>query len=245
MENLENEHTYDNGFHPKEVHLKDNYKFYNRNIFFRLFSSAIIYLTAFFLLFIRKPLWGYKVVGKKNLKGIKGAITISNHVLQQDAFCTVPSMLPRKLYVTMLETNLGFPVVSQYLRIVGAVPIPRNPKLFVRFLKETKEIIQKGKFVHIYPEAALKPYCDHIRPFKSGAFHIAYQADAPIIPMVFTFHKPKGIYFYKHKPCIHLNILEPYYPDRSLTKKEATLKMNEDLNKIMSDFFNKTSDFKF
>ncbi len=28
----ENEHTYDNGFHPKEVHLKENYKFYNQNI---------------------------------------------------------------------------------------------------------------------------------------------------------------------------------------------------------------------
>ena len=24
----ENEQVYDNGFHPKEVHLKDNYKFY-------------------------------------------------------------------------------------------------------------------------------------------------------------------------------------------------------------------------
>ena len=34
----ENEHTYDNGFHPKEVHLKENYKFYNQNIFFRFFQ---------------------------------------------------------------------------------------------------------------------------------------------------------------------------------------------------------------
>ncbi len=244
MENLENEHTYDNGFHPKEVHLKENYKFYNQNVFFRLFSVIVIYLSAFFIFLFRKPLWGYKITGKKNLKGIKGAITISNHVLQQDAFCTVPGMLPRKLYVTMLETNLGFPVVSQYLRIVGAVPIPRDKRLFIRFLKDTKEIINKGRFVHIYPEAALKPYCDHIRSFKQGAFHIAYQADAPIIPMVFTFHKPKGIYFYKKKPCIHLNILEPYYPDKSLPKKEAIEKMNIELFNQMSTYFNNNSDYK-
>ena len=43
----ENEHTYDNGFHPKEVHLKENYKFYNQNIFFRFFSMLTKMLKRF------------------------------------------------------------------------------------------------------------------------------------------------------------------------------------------------------
>lgn len=235
-------HTYDNGFHPKEVKLKPNYKFYNRNFFFRIIEKLLIFLTTILCIFPKYILWGFKVTGKKNLKGLKGAITISNHVLVQDAFCTVTTMLPRKLYVTMLESNLGFPIVSQYLRFVGAVPIPNDKRLMVRFLKETKEIIAKGNFVHIYPEAALMPYCDHIRNFMPGAFHIAYQANCPIIPMVFTFHKPRGFYFYKRKPCIHLNILKPYYPDFTLNRKEGTQKMHTELNKIMTDYFLQNSE---
>lgn len=244
MENNENMHTYDNGFHPREVKLKPNYKFYNRNVFFVFFSTIVIYITAFFLFFIGKICWGLKVTGKKNLKNVKGAITISNHTLQQDGFINVASLLPRKTYITMLQSNLGFPVVSNFMRIAAAVPIPEDRHLFVRFLKETKDIIKKGKYVHIYPEAALKPYCDHIRPFMPGAFHIAYQANAPIIPIVFTFHKPKGIYkLYKKKPVIRQNILAPYYPDFSLPRKEGIKKMTDDLYQIMSDYFTANSDY--
>ena len=32
----ENTHTYDNGFHPKEVILKENYKFYRKGFFFKI-----------------------------------------------------------------------------------------------------------------------------------------------------------------------------------------------------------------
>lgn len=244
MKNEENLHTYDNGFHPRKVTLKENYKFYNRNIFFIIFSTIVIYLTAFFLFFIGKICWGLKVKGRKNLKTIKGAITISNHTLQQDGFLNVASLLPRKNYITMLQSNLGFPFVSQFLRIAGAVPIPEERKLFTRFLKETAEIVKKGKLVHIYPEAALMPYCDHIRPFLPGAFHIAYQAKAPIIPIVYTFHKPRGLYrLYKRKPIIHQNILEPYYPELDIPRKECIAKMEKDLFNIMNNFFNSTSDF--
>ena len=42
----ENEHTYDNGFHPKEVHLKENYKLYNQNMFFRFFSMLTKWVTS-------------------------------------------------------------------------------------------------------------------------------------------------------------------------------------------------------
>lgn len=240
----DNIHTYDNGFHPKPVKLKENYKFYNLNIFFRITSIIIIWLTVFVLFFVKRICWGFKLKGRQNIKKVKGAITISNHVLQQDAFLTVSSFVPKKLYVTMLESNLGFGIVSKYLRMAGAVPIPNDRHLFKRFLEETKTILNKNKFVHIYPEAALKPYNYHIRNFKEGAFHIAYSTKMPIIPMVITFHKPKGIYkLYKKKPLLHLNILEPYSPDFSLNKKEAIQKMHEDLFKIMDDFYKKTSDY--
>ena len=38
----ENIHSYDNGFHPKEVHLKDNYRIYRTNIFYKFFNKVAI-----------------------------------------------------------------------------------------------------------------------------------------------------------------------------------------------------------
>ena len=69
----ENEHTYDNGFHPKEVHLKENYKFYNQNIFFRFFSMLTKWFTRIWIIFPRIFL-GIHVKGRKNKRKVKGAI---------------------------------------------------------------------------------------------------------------------------------------------------------------------------
>lgn len=243
LEQQDEEKEYQNNFKPREVKLKDDYPFYNHNFFFVLCSKIVIILTIIGCFFAKHILWGYKQTGKKNIKGIKGAITISNHCLIQDAFINVPSLFPRKTYVTMLETNLGFGLASTYLRLCGAVPIPREPKLMMKFLKDTKKELNKGKFIHVYPEGHLIPYSDHIRKFMPGAFHIAYIAKVPIIPICFTFHKPKGIYFWKKKPMIKQNFLPPYYPDYSLSKKECIEKMCNDLQELMSNYFNLNSDY--
>ncbi len=243
QELLDEQNEYKNNFKVREVSLKDNYPFYNKNIFFRIFSTITLFFTIVTCKILNKLLWGVKIVGKKNLKKVKGAITISNHCLIQDAFINVPTFYPKKTYVTMLETNLGFGFASKYLRLCGAVPIPRDKKLMIKFLKETREELAKNKFIHVYPEAHLIPYCDHIRKFMPGAFHIAYTAKVPIIPICLTFHKPKGIYFWKRKPMIRQTILEPYYPDYNLSKKECIEKTCQDLQNIITNFFNNNSEY--
>ena len=56
--NLEEEKEYENGFKPKEVHLKDTYKFYRRGIFYRIWNKIVVYLFAiifgFYKFFIAK-----------------------------------------------------------------------------------------------------------------------------------------------------------------------------------------------
>lgn len=234
---------YQNGFKPREVKLKDNYPFYNHNFFFVLASKIVLILTVLVCTFSKYVLWGFKCIDKKKIKGIKGAVTISNHCLIQDAFINVPTIFPKKTYVTTLESNMGFGLASRYLRFCGAVPIPKEPKMMMRFLKDTKKELSKNQFVHVYPEGHLIPYSDHIRKFMPGAFHIAYIGKVPIIPICITFHKPKGIYFWKKKPMIHQTFLDPYYPDYTLPKKDCIDKMCEDLQKIMTDYFNKHSDY--
>ncbi len=242
----ENEHTYDNGFHPHEVHLKDNYKFYRKDLYFRIIRCILVYLTKFFLFFPKKLVWGFKVVGKKNLKGQKGYVMICNHTHPSDSLDILTALYPRRThYVTTLQSNMGFPLVSTYFRYGGAVPIPDDMKLFKKFNKETVELLKNNGRVLVFPEAALVPFCDHIRPFMQGAFNFAVSANSTIIPCCFTYHKPKGLYKLtrRKKPCMHFNILPPYHIMDMGSRKETTNKVSLDLYHLISDYFNKNSDY--
>ncbi len=242
---IDQEYVYENGFKPKEVVLKDNYKLYKKGFFFWLFQRIAIYLTKFFLFFPKRLLWGYKVIGKKNKKYIKSSILVCNHTFPLDAFSLLTAIPTKKIYTLTLESNLGFGIVSKYFRLGGAVPIPTKMKLYKRFISETPDILRNGKNVLVFPEAMLMPYCDHIREFKSGAFHFASEGTDTIIILLHTFHKPRGFYklVKRKKPCIHLNILEPYHIERLATKKETIAKMQQDVHKIMTDYFNNHSDY--
>ncbi|MBQ9900586.1 MAG: 1-acyl-sn-glycerol-3-phosphate acyltransferase [Acholeplasmatales bacterium] len=243
----ENEHSYDNGFHPKEVHLKPNYKLYRKSIWYKIWNKTLVYICKFLFFFPKFFVWGVRVKGKKNKKNIKSSMMVCNHAFPLDIFIILTSIPTKRVYVTTLESNMGFGIVSTFFRDGGAVPIPTDSQLLRRFNKETPEMIKKGYNVMFYPEAALIPYCDHIRPLLSGAFHYAYNSNKKIIPMVITFHKPKGLYklFRKNKPCIHYNILEPYYMEDLGNKRLSLDKARDDIQKIISDYFIKNSDYYY
>lgn len=246
MEN-ENQHTYDNGFHPKEVVLKKNYKFYNHSWYFRIAARITIWFTRFWLVFA-KLIMGVRIKGKKNKYKAHGMIIISNHIHPLDAFFLAASFYFSKVYVTMLQSNLGFGIVSKYMRLAAAVPIPTDRHLLRKFNEGTAETLKKKKQnILFYPEAALMPYCDHIRNFLPGAFHYAIVNEVPILPCCYTFHKPKGIYklFRRKKPVIRLNVLEPYYPKYTDNRNETIKQTTEEVHKIISDFFIQNSDYYY
>ena len=62
----ENEHTYDNGFHPKEVHLKPNYNLYRKSLGFKIWNKIVIYSFVLFMFIPKYIFWGIRVKGKKS-----------------------------------------------------------------------------------------------------------------------------------------------------------------------------------
>ncbi len=240
------DYQYDNGFHPKAVKLKQNYRFYRTNIFFRIWNKIWLYAITFVALFPKKLVWGYKITGKKNKKYAKGAVILQNHVHQLDGGSILPTFRHKKIFITMLETNLGFGFISHIFRNCGAVPIPTSPCMFKRFYRKTVGVLNKGYNVVFYPEAKLYPYCDHIREFQSGAFRIAYHTDKKIIiPTVTTYHKPRGLYKLTRgkKPCFHYNILEPYYIKDLGNKRLSIDTACKEVQEIMTNFFINNSDY--
>lgn len=228
-------HEYDNGFKPKNVKIKDNYNFYPSSIIYNIFNFIFLLLTKI-LIIIPKLLMGFKVYGKNNLKDINNAVFISNHVHFMDAFLIGTSIFPKRLYCTTIKSNLGFSFISKYFRICGAVPIPNILNQKKRFLTQSISTL-KSNSILFFPEVSLIPFCNKIREFDTGAFNIAIKSNSLIVPIILTFHKPKGIYkFIRRKPLVHLNILKPYKPtDKEIAKNE--------LYEIMNSYFLAFSDF--
>ena len=242
----ENAHTY-HTVDAKPVVLKDNYNFFFQSKFKYFMSRFIMILVGcicmpFILLFT-----GLRIRGRKNYKLVKkkGCILISNHINPGDAFFTGWSLMRRRVYITSLQSNLGLPFgFGKMIRIMGAVPIPEEKKQIPRFRSQFLKEIEKKRKILIYPEAALIPFCDHIRPFKKGAFRLAIVEDTPILPIVYTYRKPKFLYrLFRRKPCLTLNFLEPYYPPTEGSHAYRIEKTMDDLHQIMSDFFNEKSTY--
>ncbi len=241
----ENEHTYQT-IKARPVRLKENYDYFNQKWYRRFFSYIITVIVTFFIkIFIGPVFFGFKLHNKKLLKIYKkqkkpGFILVSNHIHPIDAFLLGTVLRPKRTYFTMLMSNLGLPVVGKLMKVLGGAPIPNKRSLLVEFQEKLNEVVQKGSWVGVYPEAALKPYCNYIRSFKKGAFRFAVDANADIIPMVFVFKKPYGIYrLYKRKPLIQLHVLDRYVITEKQTKGETLAFHTENLQKIMSDYFNK------
>lgn len=230
-------HTYNNGFKPKKVVLKDNYNFYQTSLLYKILNFITILITEL-LIIIPKLIIGYKVIGKKNIKNVKNAVFISNHAHVIDAFLIGTTLFPKRLYCTTLQSNMGFPIISKYLRLCGAVPIPTKLNHKKKFYMDSIKILEKSSIL-FYPEASLIPFNNRIREFDTGAFNIAYKSNSLIVPIMLTFHKPSGFYkLFRRKPLVHLNILKPYkVHDKILAKDE--------LYEIMNSYFLKNSDFFF
>ncbi len=245
MEN-ENQHTYDNGFHPRKVTLKKDYCFYNNHFFFRVMAWIVIYFTKFWSFFYKR-LVGFKIIGKKYRKKQKGVILVCNHVFPMDALTMASTYAYPNLYVTVLQSNLGFPIFSRYIRFGAAVPIPEDRHLLPRFKEQTIAVLAKGRNILFYPEAALIPFCDHVRPFKTGAFHYAINAGVSILPCCWTFHQPKGIYklWRRKKPIMHLNYLPLYTPTLTGNNNIDIRKATSEVQQIISDYFVAHSDYYY
>ena len=123
-------------------------------------------------------------------------MVISNHIHQFDAFLLGGTFFPKKLHYTMLKTNMGLPFVGKIFYLLGGAPIPDTRDHLRTFQTQLNEALLKNNMVAVFPEAALMPYHTKIREFKKGAFRFALNAKVDIIPMVYIFKKPYGLYKY-------------------------------------------------
>lgn len=222
---------------PLKFEIKDNYKYINDNKLFNMASDLLFIIATPILWILNRLLFGFDIEGIDNLRKVSGGkVTISNHVHPMD--CTMNGLInfPERVYFPTLASNFQIPLIRHLIKLLYAIPIPKQPKHMKQFLENIVKALQDGKTVHMYPEGSLWPYYEKIRPFKKGAFKIAVEANCPIVPIVYQFIEPTGVFaIYKRKKCIHAKILKPIYPNEDLEKTEQI----EDLEKRVEKAYRK------
>ncbi|KAM7535449.1 hypothetical protein Aperf_G00000097963 [Anoplocephala perfoliata] len=135
--------------------------------------------------------------------------------------------------------GLGWPLMH-FMKIL---PINRNDhaKAMITMQKAAEMVKNERVNMFIFPEGTRNRSGEHLLPFKKGAFHLAIQAQLPIIPVVISSYKS----FLDHKNKVFddaaygVYILKPI-PTEGLTSADAG-RLMEQTREAMSEIFELTT----
>ena len=116
-------------------------------------------------------------------------VVISNHQTVIDALIIM--RVPPKRTVPLAKKGLFYvPIFGQVLWLFGTVFIDRkNHNLAVDAMKKVgSTMVENMTSLWIFPEGSRYQY-DKIMAFKKGAFHLAVQAQVPLVPIVIGNYK--------------------------------------------------------
>ena len=97
------------------------------------------------------------------------------------------SVLNRRLTGVEKELHFRWPVYGLLIKASGLVPIPPRgdtPRA-LQALEKLKGIFAQGVCLMLMPEGT-RSVTGELQPFKKGAFYLAIQCQAPVVPVAMT-----------------------------------------------------------
>jgi 1-acyl-sn-glycerol-3-phosphate acyltransferase len=210
----------------REIKFDVNYNYYDKTIWNK-FKRGVLWVLLNTIVFpLCTCLHGLKIEGKENFKKNKhlfknGGISICNHVFLWDYLCVLKAIRPNLQYLIAWKDNLEGPS-GPLIRLVGGIPVPTNDiRAMMKFNAAISDVLNDGKWLHVFPEGSMWYFYPDIRPFKQTVFKLAVKHNKAIIPMGYSYREPKGLFkIWKRRPCVTLNIGEPIFPNESLPVAE-------------------------
>ncbi len=201
--------------------------------FTRAICKSILYV---FGPVVNKVAFNLKIKGRKNLKGLKSAVTVSNHVHYLDVLMNMQAVRRNKFYVVCANHNMKRGVAGYLFKASGVLPLSNSVAASVHLNQTIDDILQKGGFVHMYAESALWFRYERSRPLKLGAFKIAAKNNVPVVPIVILFRPKAKFEFFRHKKTVTMVIGKPIYPSADLNLNENAKNMRD----ICQQYYNDT-----
>ena len=228
--------------YDRHIVFDEHYPYLDDSLSFRIQNwmgyNLVLYPLVFTLNHIR---FGLRIRGREILKKYKkefknGAITISNHMYRLDCPVVLEAVRAnRHTRIPMYAANFNTKD-NWFMRMVGGIPLPENMAALKKFNAAFDEFHRRGWWFHIFPEAARWDFYKPLRPFRKGAFTMAYKYGMPIIPCVITYRERTGIYklFGKpSQPLLTVTIGEPVFPDKTNSRKDEVDRMRTEARQRM------------
>ena len=130
------------------------------------------------------PSWTHKITGTLPPDVSHGYVIISNHESHADSVLIAPLGFSARWLAK--EELLKIPFLGWMMRMAGDIPVRRGDK---DSGKEAMEVmaghLRDGGSVVLFPEGT-RSTTGTLGAFKDGAFKLAIETQAPILPMVLT-----------------------------------------------------------
>jgi 1-acyl-sn-glycerol-3-phosphate acyltransferase len=152
---------------------------------YRIMAAYVFYATLLLVMLVDTFLLGLRIVGRGRLRRLskKGAFLISNHSLYLDPAILSHVICPKRTLFSALESTFQItPFLGNYIRFLGAFPIPERNSL-VRLVRPLREALRRGWLVHFFPERDLKWQNRELQPFHPGVFFLAQLLQVPVVPI--------------------------------------------------------------
>ncbi len=193
---------------------------------------------------INKELINLKVVGRENLRGVKGGIVTCNHISKLDSFAVRAAVGMNIKYVAA-DFNNWKGIMGKIGRNTGYIPLSMslNKKLMRKFNEAIEYYLKKNKRILIYPEQSMWREYKKPRPCKNGAYRYAAKANKPIIPLFITLKEKEEKYDELNRMNFHdytIHILPPIYPKPDISMKENAEYLRKENFRAWKDVYEKT-----
>ena len=123
-----------------------------------------------------------KVTGLENLDPARTYVFASNHRSYLDT-ATLFFYAGKKMGLVAKKELLKVPVLGQGLNFVHIIAIDRsNPERAMRSMEKARAVMADGFSFGLFVEGT-RGMPGELLPFKKGAFHLAIQMQAPVVPV--------------------------------------------------------------
>jgi 1-acyl-sn-glycerol-3-phosphate acyltransferase len=127
------------------------------------------------------PMWDFRVHGELPDYVPSKTVIVSNHVSNSDVFLLCH--LPWEMKFLGKRSLFYIPFVGWLMWLAGDVPVKRGKKnSIVEAMDLCKAHLHRGMPVMIFPEGT-RSATGELLPFKDGAFRLAIEAGADILPI--------------------------------------------------------------